>query len=427
MKFRSIINLLCWEAAFCLMYETWIGPTYLSGMAGELGVKVGIVSLLAAIPWIGPSGQILGAWVFDRSPSVREFVVRLAGAGRTLWLIPFFFACFWGIRLKISGVPFPVNTWFLITAFTACIASFLTSASTNAWMYWVKTLVPHRFRGRFFGVRQRFTTFGFVTASLFAASIVAWSPGGFKLGYGVLCVLAILTGGISTLLLSKIKDVPHERLAHAQARSFKEIILIPVRDKEFRKLLIFGTVFNGALQICGPYFPYYFTNRLHISMSSVAIWTALQYIGIFASSSYWGSLTDRAKFIPNILRWTGMAMVISPLFYLSLNSDLIRVIGPIEYFFNGVIYSGFVLAQMKLLLKSGTHGPSSSYFSTYAAFCGLSGALCAFLGGQLASLLEFQGGFRALWVIGSLARLSAVLFFCWPGENQPVRETSPSC
>jgi hypothetical protein len=91
-----------------------------------------------------------------------------------------------------------------------------------------------------------------------------------------------------------------------------------------------------------------------------------------------------------------------------------------------VIYSGFVIAQMKLLLKSGTHGPSSSYFSTYAAFCGLSGALCAFLGGQLANLLELHGGFRALWVIGSLARLGAVLFFCWPGENQPVRETSPS-
>jgi Na+/melibiose symporter-like transporter len=410
MKFRSIINLLCWEAVFSLMYETWIGPTYLSGMAGELGVSVGLVSVLAAIPWIGASGQIWGAWFFDRSPSVKQYVLRIAGAGRALWLIPLFLACFWGAKLKFSGAPFPVNAWFLIAAFSASVASLLTSASANAWMYWVKNLVPHRFHGRFFGARQRFTTLSFVVASLFAASIVGWAPEGFKLGYGVICSLAIFAGGLSILLLSKIKDVPRERTVEAHPRSFQEIILIPLRDREFRKLLIFGALFNGALQLPGPYFPYYFTSKLHIAMSSVVIWTALQSLGIFASSAFWGRRADQVNSLPQILRWTGMAMVISPLFYLSENAALIQIIGPIEYFFNGVMWSGFVIVQMKLLLKSGKQGPSSSYFSTFAAFSGLSGAIGAFLGGQIAGLLEFHGGFRALWVIGSAARLAVLLF-----------------
>src|SRR4051812_31467864 len=81
-------RLLWWEASFAIAYETWIHPTYLSGLAGELKVPLNLVSILAAIPWIGAIGQIVGPWAFERSGSVKIYVLGMASIGRSLWIIP---------------------------------------------------------------------------------------------------------------------------------------------------------------------------------------------------------------------------------------------------------------------------------------------------------------------------------------------------
>ncbi len=58
----ELLTLLCWEAAFAVAYETWIGPTYINGLAGELGLDLKWVAFLAAVPWLGALGQIAGPW-----------------------------------------------------------------------------------------------------------------------------------------------------------------------------------------------------------------------------------------------------------------------------------------------------------------------------------------------------------------------------
>src|SRR4051794_36718845 len=74
-RLRTAFTLLFWEGAFSQVYDTWTGPTYLSGLAGELHAPVFWVSLLCAAAWIGAVGQLFGAWFYVRVPSYKQYTV----------------------------------------------------------------------------------------------------------------------------------------------------------------------------------------------------------------------------------------------------------------------------------------------------------------------------------------------------------------
>jgi hypothetical protein len=210
MIFRRYFNLLCWEGAFAMAYDAWVGPLYLSGLAGELRVPVIYVTLFAALPWVGQVGQIIGLKIFERVRSYKRYTLILANSARALWLIPPLTAGIWGLQVYLRGTPFPVERWFVIVALVASSSALLGSSGGVSWMAWMRGLIPLRFQGRFFGTKSRFSTFAIVSAHLLGALWVGWKPGGYYLGYGVIAVLAVMAAFTSSYLLWKVPDVRQE-------------------------------------------------------------------------------------------------------------------------------------------------------------------------------------------------------------------------
>src|ERR1041385_1072316 len=101
---RWSFQLLWWEGAFAIAYDTWVGPTYLSGLAGELGLSIGMMTFLAATPWIGSLGPILGAWLHgvrpNRSPKASTMLFTIVS--RALWLVPLVLAGLWSWRARAT-------------------------------------------------------------------------------------------------------------------------------------------------------------------------------------------------------------------------------------------------------------------------------------------------------------------------------------
>jgi len=408
-SFGAAFQLLCWEGAFAMAYETWVGPIYLSGLAGEIGVSVRMVSFLTMIPWLGAIGQLVGAWSFERAPSVKRYTLNLASAARALWLLPMFLAAFWGVQGFRKGTPFPVKDWFTAVICIACMASLLATSSGSAWQSWVKGLVPGKFRGRFFGVRQRYVMGALVVANLLASLWVGWKPAGYFAGYAIIGMLGLVAAATSTFLLSRVPDISlPRRTSAAKERGVVGSFLEPLEDRRFRNLLLYAALFNGALQLGGPYFPYYFTKDLKIPMDLVAIWMVLTNVGCFVASAAWGRRIDRLGDPRSMLWVLGHLIALAPLWYLVPSAEWIRWIAPVEYLTNGIWWSGYVLAMTALLFEACPKEGSARYFSVFTAASGLSGALCSFLGGNLAHWLAPWGGFRALWVIATLARLAVL-------------------
>jgi MFS family permease len=198
----------------------------------------------------------------------------------------------------------------------------------------------------------------------------------------------------------------------------------PLRDPKFRRVIVFSASFNAAIQLAGPYFAYYFTKELGIGMSSVATWAMATNLGAFTAAGFWGARLDRVGGARTIVRVCAALIGLSPLWYLSSDADVIRWIGGIDYFVNGMAWSGFTLSMTTLAIRHCPPGKNAAYFSVYSACNGLASGLAALLGGSLAQWLEPWGGFRALWVVASCLRfavligLFGVLAPLWPERRR---------
>jgi hypothetical protein len=410
-KNNLAFKLLFWEGAFAMVHDAWTGPTYLGGLAGELGAPVFWVSLLCSAAWIGAVGQLIGAWAYERVPSYKRYTVRLAVASRALWLLPIFTAAFWWFRARSGGAPFPIETWCALTAVVACGAALLGASSASAWSSWMRALVPAASRGRFFGERQRFVTVALVLGNLVAAALVSWRPGGTHAGFALIGVLSVTFAGISAWLLAKVEDAGRPNgTGPKSAREFAAWVREPLCDPGFRGIVIYGAAFNGVMQLASPYFAYYFTRELGIPMSQIAFWTVLSNIGCVCAVARWGRYLDQEGRHPRrTMRWMGSLVALSPLYYLSSSSAVISTIAPFDYLTNGAIWAGYWLGLTTLLYRSIPAGHSVALcFSIYTAAAGLCGAAGSLLGGKLAVWLAPWGGFRALWVVSSALRFTVL-------------------
>ncbi len=394
-----MFHYLFFEGALAMAFEIWLGPTYLSGLAGELGASVPLVTLLISLPWIGSIGQVLGIFVFDKVESIKRYAIVMAILSRTLWVIPFFCAFQFGLTSK----------WLIWTAMIACISSLFASSGAISWLTWMRALVPKRFRGRFFGARQSYVMATQIIANLLAFFCVKWKPHGYFAGYGILCVLALLCGWGSALLLARVPDVKIKKQSHSIWNSIREIL----RDLPFKNLLIFWAILNGVIQMTGPFFPYYFTKDLKIPMSRVALWIVIANSGYLLTARWWGKKIDRTGSPQNTLFVSSLLVACSPLLYFFVSSpQWVCILAPFEFFMNGIAWAGFYLSIMTLLLQRVPEEKTTLAFSLFAGASGLSSGCLTFLGGKLAQELAPYGGFRVLWLIGSLLRFVVLgLFF----------------
>jgi MFS family permease len=402
-------QLLFWEGAFAMVYDTWVGATYLSGLAGELGVSVLCVSLLTSAAWIGGVGQIFGAWAYEHTSSYRRFTLRLAVVSRSLWFLPLLAAAYWTWRRNAHGIPFPVEGWFMLTAGVACLSALFGALSGSAWNSWVRSVVPENKRGRFFGDRSRYVMAALICANLMAAVLVDWRPEGFQAGYAVLGVLGVTAAALSTWLLSRVKDA--EPPPKVEPISYLHSLRAALRNRRFRGILIFGAAFNGAMQLGSSYFPYYFTKELRIPMSQVATWIVLANLGCMLAAGRWGKYLDRTRNAARSMRIACLLISISPVFYVSSSLKWVHFIAPLDYFSNGMVWIGFQLAMVTLLFKAIPSERPAFCFSLYSASSSLAGAICCLLGGRLAVWLQPWGGFRALWLITSVCRVLVIWGF----------------
>jgi len=386
-------------------YETWISSTYLSGLAGELKVSVTLASILLASTWIGSIGQLVGAWAFERVGSPKKYTLFVAGAARSLWAVPLLVALVFAWLAHRAGQTFPRDTWILILAAVSCSSALLATSSVASWNSWVRSLVPADFRGRFFGGRQRYVMIAMVSANLIASFWVDWRPHGYYAGYVILAVLALLCATVSTFLLTKIPEPA--AIPRIEKQTFFELIREPFRNRRFRNVLIFGALMNGAVQLAGPFFPYYFTKELKIPMASVAIWTMLASAGSVLASGFWGRKIDRGA-AAKIAFYCGLLVSCSPLPYVINSGKWISMIGGAEYFSNGLYSSGYLLAMTAMLFEACPEGRNAIYFSVAIAANGICGALANFVAARIAVWLIPLGGFRALFAIASVCRLIAV-------------------
>jgi MFS family permease len=371
---------------------------FLVGFAVALGASNLAIGVLAAIPFLAQLLQIPAVVLIERRRARRSISVWASGIGR----------CF----LLASAIAPLLGPDVGIAVLIGALAVHQGTAAISgcAWNSWMRDLVPPSEYGRFFGRRTAATTaVSIVMAFLGGLAVDAWKthlPGNPALGYSFLFAASALIGLVGVYLLHITPERPMPRAS--ERAHFWRLLAAPFRDGNFRRLILFLSSWNFAVNLAAPFFTVYMLKTLGYDMTVIIALTIVSQLSNLAALNIWGTLIDRFSnkavlgisaplFLGCILAWTftGVPWAQPILLYL---------LGAIHVLM-GLSTAGVALASGNIAMKLSPEGEATAYLAANSVVTAICAAAAPIIGGLGADFF---------------ASHQLALEFTWTGGGQDV-------
>jgi MFS family permease len=366
------------------------GGVFLVAFALQLGASNFVIGLLAAIPALSQLIQIPAVYLVEKTRKRKLIAVVFSLVSRLslLFIIVLpFFAC--------------QNTCILIFVSALCLHTLFAAIGGCSWNSWMHDLVPHEKLGEFFSRRMALSIiFSAVLSVLAGAFIDFWKghfPGKAVFGYVDVFFLGFLAGIVGLYYLARIPEPKMEPLN--DKIHFVDIILQPLKDINFKKLISFLASWNFAVNLAAPFFTVYMLKRLNLNLSYVIGFTILSQVVNVLFLQLWGRFSDRFS-NKSVLRVSG------PLFMLSILAWTFTTL-PNKYFFTiplliiihvimGISLAGVTLASGNIVLKLAPRGKATSYLAANSFFSSLAAGISPIIGGKF---IDIFSKYELSWVL----------------------------
>ncbi len=406
MGIEQTMNYSVAEGALATVMGTLLGGVFLTGFALELGASRLQIGIMAALPTLGHAAQFAGASILNRTGRSKQLCMLATWASRLLWLpillVPFLF----------HDLPKETQAWWVIGLLASVSA--LGSIGGLAWMDWIKRLIPEDRRVEFLSRRNLYNSGLSLAMSLIAAVVVSWFGGSNTQsigGFVIVFALALLFGLAGVTILGRI---PPSDNRDNQATASPSQWLAPIRQPNFRRLLVGYSVWQFATQLAAPFYAVYMLQKLHLPFWMVmALATAGSMLAI-ALNGMWTRLKLRFGVRPVVLLAT-LCDVFLPLAWLLVHPQSIWMIIPVHVF--ALLNPPLTTGPQNLLLRIAPNRNGASYMALFNAATGTLAALGAMTGGWLAMTLQGQwhfvsvelSGIQLLFLLSSVGKLIGFL------------------
>jgi len=167
-------------------------------------------------------------------------------------------------------------------------------------------------------------------------------------------------------------------------RGIRAAIAEPLRDANFRRLMLFLGSWNFSVNLAAPFFAVYMLTKLGMSMTWIMLLFLLSQAANVAFLNIWGRLADRFSnksvlaaagplFMASTALWPLTTAQTSPVFVISLLS-LIHVL-------QGVSTAGVMLCGWNAALKLAPRASATGYLATNALVFGIAASIAPVLAG----------------------------------------------
>lgn len=400
------------DGVFASVFSSITSGVLLTNFLLQLGANPIEVGMLSSIPMLLNLLQPLGAYFAERSTSRHYYCLWIFAPSRLLWLI---------LAVGIGWVSWSGSnshqliTWTLGMVF---VSNILGSLGTACWFSWMAALVPHRLRGRYFGLRNSAASLTtLISVPLFGFAVSVWPRGTIE-GYAVVLLLAIVAGLISLgcqyfmvdinpqlpsgSVLSRSKSITSEDTHTPSLFSF-------LKDRNFLKFLLYFGLWTFAVNLIIPFYNLYLLDNLHLDLNWVSLYTSIHAGANLVMLVIWGKVADRLGNRP-LLIVAGVFVALLPLLWLGVgnNTHSIWLWLPLIHLFKGAMWAAVELCSNNIQMEIAPAEHPTSYFAIAGAIGGICGALGTTAGGQLAQL-GVIGGLSGVFLISTGVRLFALL------------------
>ncbi len=275
---RRII--LAEEAIAGTIFSLGIG-NFLVGYLTWMGASPAFSALVGALPMLGCILQAVSPFLFERLRYRKLSVVLVCFGFRfSMGLAAF-------VPFLFSGSPARLAAVFALYFF-ACMCAGFVSPGLNQW---IMATAPQEGRGHFFAKKN-------ILSSIVNASVMFLmgrqldyfiSKGQPQTGYFIVYGTILLLTFLDIAMLSQVWEAPSQRVLNIKPRDF----LRPFRDRRFRPVILFDTLWFIAGNFSSVFLPVYLLRGLGLSHSYISVMTILASVTGILCNWIWGRMADR--------------------------------------------------------------------------------------------------------------------------------------
>jgi MFS family permease len=373
------------------------GGAFLVAYALLMGASNKMIGLLFAIPWAAQMLQLPSTLIVERVGLRKALVVASAGISRTA-------------LIAMAAVPWVVSGPGRLAVLVMSLALFWGVGAIGgcAFSPWMRDLVPDRVRGRYFGRRlAAAVAVGAAVSILGGVGVDAyrarWVP---EVGaYTILLLVAAAVGFLGVGFLSR---TPEPRMKARAAGGIGTALAEPLRDANFRRLLLFVAIWYFSMNLATPFFPVYMLTKLRLSMTWITTLFLVSQSATVVFLNIWGKLADRFSnrsvlavaapmFMASTLLWPLTGAQTAPPVRLALLAAI--------HVLSGVAMAGTMLCGWNIALKLAPRASSTSYLAIYALVFGGAASVAPVLGGAAVDWLAARDVALTLGGLGPLSTM----------------------
>lgn len=354
---------------------TFTSGTFLIAMVLLLNANNFQIGLLSGLPTITNVFQLLSIWLVRRYNNRRAIMVICSLLARTPLLI---------IGLLILFVKnVPVETIIFILFFHY----FFGSVAGPCWNAWMKDLVPENQLGTYFSRRTSYTQLLNIVLGLATAFIVDYTKNHRITPELNVYAGLFIAGGIAGISSALFLSATPEPLGRVTTGNIISILQRPLRDQNFRRLLLFNSAWVFAINIATPFFVVFMMKKMGLSISYIIGFTIVSQLCSILTVRMWGRFADRFSnktiiaicaplYILVLLGWCYVGIYTRE--YLNLLLLLVIHAG------TGISNAGINLSLTNISLKLSPAEESVVYLSTKNIITAIFSFLAPLFGGYLA-------------------------------------------
>ena len=382
-------RMLVWEGMCSNAMFSVVTSGLLAAYALALGANNLQIGIISAIPFITQLAQIPSVLLVERYKSRKAISTVTFLVGQLLWFliasIPLF-----------TATPGSMATYLLIGILA--VRGTLMALSTTAWNGWVRDLLPQYQLGDAFSKRLAWGTVATIIFGIGSALFIDYwrgrTEGDTELwGYTlVLLVGASIFGLTAPIFMAFMPEREMAPVSRGQPSVLKALAT-PLRDPNFRPLILFLFLYMGSLYLAVPFFAVYMLQRLDFPITAVIGLYMLSQVSNLMFVRVWGGFVDRfsnkavlslcsSLHLLVLLGWTFTTMPES--YFLTI--PLLVVL----HILLGAAQAGLTLGQYTIGMKLAPEAESTSYLAAVSLALSLGIGIGPLLGGAFANFFEIR-------------------------------------
>jgi len=373
------------DAALSTTLQTLTTGVFIAGFGLAIGASQLQIGILAALPTLGNIAQIVGSYLIERTGQRKSLCLVSTLVARLLWF-------------AILGLPFitlgarVLLVWCVVAALA--LSSMFAAVGGVAWLSWMKDLVPNACKADFLSRRNQIGTGLALSLSVVAGLFLDWCElrgVGSLTGFAWVFGFAAACGVAAVAFLRSTPDAPMP--ARDPYVPFMSLLSLPVRDLNFRRLVMFYVFWNFGVNLASPFFNVYMLRELDCPFWFVTLVTTLAGVASLVTNRFWVRLSSEFGHKPVVFLAT-LGNAFFPLCWVFIDRPWYWLLVPVHLL--GMFNSVLALGPNNIMFKLAPDRNASAYLAVFNAAIGPATALAPVLGGLLSSTLA-----SVHWSIGA--------------------------